>query len=270
MKNLLVLLLLGAFCVVSANDTDLDGVDDIHDKCPDTPFSDLSDTSGCTIQSLYTPTYYDIIIGYNYASSNPSTLEDTRTSSVTFQADFYHGNFSGQIQSSYYKSDESSYNDQGYNDSIASLFYTFKPINSLSIQTGAGVILPTYKTGYHNEATDYLGSLFVKYSATNNINFFGGYTYTVVNDDNIPNLVDYQDTHVFYTGLGYVSSKKSSFNISYFNTKSMYAGVENIETLWAGVMMPWDTHWFVLGDYRYGLSDSASDNEVALRIGYAF
>ncbi len=270
MKNLLLFLLLGSLYVVSAGDADFDGVDDINDKCPNTPFSDLSDSSGCTTTSLYTPTHYDIIMGYNYASSNPNTLEDTKTSSATLQADIYHGNFSGQIQSSYYKSTGSSYNAQGANDTQLSLYYSLKPLTSLTIQAGTGVILPTYETGYNNEATDYLGSLSMRYSATNNINLFGGYTHTMINDDNIPNLVDYQDTDAFYAGLGYASAKNGSLNVSYANTKSIYVGVENIETLSCGVMIPLDTHWFVLGDYRYGLSDSASDNEVALRLGYAF
>lgn len=32
--------------------TDLDGVDNEHDKCPNTPFMDLVDENGCSVQSL--------------------------------------------------------------------------------------------------------------------------------------------------------------------------------------------------------------------------
>jgi len=263
-------LLLGSLVIASASDADFDGVDDLNDKCPNTPFSDLSDANGCTTISLYTPTQYDIIMGYNYASSNPNTLEDTKTSSTTLQADFYHGNFSGQIQASYYKSTGSSYNTQGANDTQLALYYSLKPLTTLTIQAGAGIILPTYETGYNNEASDYLGSLSLKYSPTNNIDFFGGYTHTMINDDNIPNLVDYQDTDAFYAGIGYMSANNASLHLSYTNAQSIYVGVENIETLSCGMMIPLDSHWFILGDYRYGLSSSASDNEIALRIGYAF
>lgn len=264
------LLLLVALHIYGANDSDFDGVDDIHDKCPNTPFSDLADTSGCTTTSLYTPTHYDIIMGYNYASSNPNTLEDTKTSSTMLQADLYHGNFSAQIQSSYYRSDGSSINEQGWNDTLLSLSYLFKPSDSLLVQAGVGIIFPTYSTGYHNEETDYLASMSLRYSLNKEINLFGGYNYTLINDTDIPNIASYQNTNTFYAGLGYMSNKNSSINFSYSNAKSIYVGVNPIEALSCGTMVPINTHWFVMGDYRYGLSDSASDHEASLRIGYAF
>jgi len=264
------LLLLCTLSVFAANDSDLDGVEDINDKCPNTPFSDLIDSSGCTTSSLYTSTLYDVIVGYDYASSNTNTLEDTATYTTTFQADMYHGNFSAQIQSSYYQSDGSSYNDSGWNDTQLSLFYLFKPTNDLMIQTGAGIILPTYSTGYDNEATDYIGTVALSYALNPNINLFGGYSYTAVNDDDIPDLVDYQNTNAFYGGIGYINAKNRSINFSYTHTQSIYAGVDPIETLSAKVLFPLDTHWFMIGDYRYGLSDTASDHEAAVRIGYAF
>lgn len=269
-KSLLALLLFGTLQVCGANDADFDGVDDALDKCPNTPFSDLADSTGCTTSSLYTPTYYDLIMGYHYASSNPTTLEDAKTSSATLQADFYHGNVSGKLQTSYYQSDENGSTIRGFNDTQFSLFYDVKPIDSLLIQAGASIIFPTYSTGYGNEKTDYLASVSLRYSLNENMNLFGGYSYTMINDDNIQNLADYQDTHGFYAGLGYIHSKKGSIHLSYTNTQSIYVGIDPIEALSCGVMIPINPHWFIMGDYRYGLSDSASDHEAALRIGYAF
>jgi hypothetical protein len=270
MKILFFLAALGTLSLINAVDTDFDGVDDTIDKCPNTPFSDLADPNGCTTSSLYTPTYYDIIIGANYASSNPNTLENSKTYSTTFQADFYKGNVSGQIQSSYYQSDVNSYTGRGWNDTQLSLFYLLKPTDSLTIQAGAGVIFPTYSTGYNNEATDYLGSLSLRYMLNKNMNLFGGYTYTMINDKNIQNVADYQNTNAFHAGVEYIDHKNNSINLSYTNTQSIYAGVDTIETLSCGVILPMTTHWFVLGDYRYGVSDSASDHEAAVRIGYTF
>lgn len=266
--SLLIFLFLGSVC--GANDADLDGVDDLYDQCPNTPFSDLADGRGCTTSSLYTPAYYDLIMGYHYASSNPSTLENAQTSSATFQADYYYGNISGKLQASYYQSDENGSTIRGFNDTQLSLFYDVKPSDSLLIQVGAGIIFPTYSTGYGNEAADYLASVSVKYSLNDAINLVGGYTYTKINDDPIPNVADYQNTHGFYAGLGYIHSKKGAIHLSYTNTQSIYAGVDPIQALSCTAMIPIDTHWFVLGEYRYGLSDSASDHEAALRIGYAF
>lgn len=269
-RSFFTLLLLCSLWVYGASDSDLDGVDDINDQCPHTPFSDLVDSRGCTTSSLSIPVQYDLIVGYDYASSNANTLEDTATDTITFQADMYRGNISAQILASYYQSDDSSYNDSGWNDTQISLFYLFKPTNDFMIQTGAGIVLPTYSTGYGNEATDYVGSVALSYSLNQNINLFGGYSYTMINDDNIPDLVDYQNTNAFYAGVGYMNAKNRSINFSYTHAQSIYAGIDPIETLSLKGMFPIDTHWFMIGDYRYGLSDTASNHEAALRIGYAF
>lgn len=266
MKSLLTFLVLGALSVYGANDADFDGVDDAIDKCPDTPFSDLADAHGCTTRTLYTQTSYDIIMGVNFSNTNAYTLEDTKTSSTTLQSDIYHGNFSAQLLTSYFKSEDST----GWNDTQLSLFYTAKPTNELTVQTGIGVILPTYSTGYNNEAIDYRGSIAMQYNLNTQINLFGGYNYTLINDTDIPNVASYQNTNAFYGGVGYMSSKYGSINLSYANSQSIYTGVDAIETVGVGTFIPITPNWFVLGDYKYGLSDTASDHEVALRVGYAF
>jgi len=270
MKPLLTFLLLGTLSVYGANDTDFDGVDDAIDKCPNTPFSDLSDARGCTTRTLYTQTSYDIIMGLNFSTMNANTLEDTKTTSTTVQADIYHGNLSAQILTSYFKAKDASYNDSGWNDTQLSLFYTAKPIKALIVQAGVGVILPTYSTGYNNEAIDYRGSVALHYNLNTQVNLFGGYNYTLINDTNIPNVASYQNTNAFYGGIGYMSPKNGSINLSYAHAQSIYTGVDAIETLGVGTFIPINTQWFVLGDYKYGLSNTASDHEVALRVGYAF
>lgn len=269
-KSFLYVLLLVTLHLEGANDADFDGVDDAVDKCPNTPFSDLADAHGCTTSSLYTPTSYDVIIGLNLSSMNANTLENTKTSNTTFQGDLYHGNFSAQLLASYFKSQDSTYNDKGWNDTQLNFFYLFKPTQELMIQTGIGVIIPTYSTGYNNEAIDYLASASLQYSLDKNVNLFGGYSYTMINDNDISNLVHYQNTHTFHAGLKYLGDKNKSLSAAYSNTKSIYTDVDPIETLSVGAMVPLDSHWFVLGDYRYGLSDSASDHEATLRLGYAF
>ena len=270
MKSVLCLLLVGVLHVQGANDSDFDGVDDAIDKCPNTPFSDLADAYGCTTRTLYTQTSYDIIMGINFSNLNANTLEDTRTSSATFQADMYHGNLSAQFLTSYFKSDESTYSDRGWNDTQFSLFYTAKPIEELIIQTGIGVIYPTYSTGYDNEAIDYRGSITLQYTLNTQVNLIGGYNYTLINDTNIANIASYQNTNSFYGGVGYMSPNTTSIHLSYAHSQSIYTGVDPIETLSVATFIPINTQWFVLGDYKYGLSDTASDHEVALRVGYAF
>jgi hypothetical protein len=101
-------------------------------------------------------------------------------------------------------------------------------------------------------------------------NLFGGYTYTFVNDKPIGNVVQYHDTNSFTVGAGYSSHHSGFINIAYEKFESIYVGVETFKTLSLNGMIPIDSNWFILSNYRYGLSDSASDNEVILRVGYYF
>ncbi|MFA6144633.1 MAG: thrombospondin type 3 repeat-containing protein [Sulfurimonas sp.] len=252
------------------NDADLDGVEDAQDKCPNTPFSDLIDTYGCTIQTLYTQTSYDIIMGIDLSRINSNTLENTKTSNATFQADVYHGGYSAQLFTSYFQSEKSPSDDYGWNDTQLNFFYAFKPLQAFTIQTGIGVILPTYSSGYHNEATDYRGNITLKYTFESQFNLFGAYTYTLIKDKRVPRVTDYQNTYSFYGGIGYTSLKNNSLTLSYSHTESIYTRVVPIEMVSIGTFIPLNNNWFVLGDYHYGVSASASDHDVALRVGYTF
>ncbi len=267
-SKLLYLLVFIHFSLYGAMDGDFDGVDDSEDRCQNTPFSDLIDASGCSVATLSSPMAYDFIVGYNYATSNTNTLENRTTTSTTLQADIYKDDLSFQLLSSYYKSDGSS--DEGWNDTQLSLFYAMHPSTLLKIQAGVALILPTYSTGYKNEAMDYVTSLAFEYLLQQEIKFFAGYSFAKINDEDVGKKIEYQDTNSFYAGLLYMHPQNGTFQFSYSNAQSIYVGVEPIETVACGVVWSLDAHWFTLFDYRYGVSESASEHEVAVRLGYTF
>ena len=70
--------------LLAYSDSDLDGVDDKIDLCPNTPFSDLIDINGCSIKSLVSPHRFDVI----YGISN-SKIESVKTTSHNLQLDYY-------------------------------------------------------------------------------------------------------------------------------------------------------------------------------------
>lgn len=270
LKVLFFLILLLNLNLYGWNDADLDGVDDAHDKCQNTPFSDLIDASGCSVVSLDLEAYYDFIIGYNYLTSNPNTLEDTKTTATTIQANIYKNNISIHFQSSYYESQGSSYSDRGYNDTQISLFYRINTMMPLNITVGGALILPTYTTGYNNEKIDYSASLLLEYSLQDNIDFFGGYSFTIVNDEDIKEVARYQNTNAYYLGFLYKSKKDLSLHASYSNSQSIYKKVTPIETMECGLIVQMNENWFTLIDYANGISESASEHEVSIRLGYSF
>lgn len=269
MQRIFLILLLSALQIF-ALDSDLDGVNDTLDRCKGTPFGDLVDEFGCTKETLFTDTSYDVIVGANYSDTNYNTLEKAKTLTTTLQADMYRGNMSAQILTSYFKSNETNVSDSGYNDTQLGLYLKTNPSSSLTLQPGFGVILPTYNSGYNNEAIDIFGSINAQYDFNEHYHVFGGLTYTLVNDKNIPDSVQYRNTTAFTAGLGYATPNNGFINVAYAQSQSIYAGVEAFKTLSLSGMVPLDAHWFILGNYRYGLNDSTSNHEIAVRLGYYF
>lgn len=268
MKRILLLSLLLSGYVLAA-DSDIDGIDDAQDQCMNTPFSDLVNARGCTIRSLQSNVNYDIILGVGYSQTNYASQEKANTTTQTLQADYYNGNIWAQLAGSYFNSSSPSFKQSGFGDTLIALYYKL-PFDSLTVQTGVGVLLPTYNSDYDNEAVDYQGSINIQYDLNDQYNLFGGYSYTIVNDTDIPNTVQYQNTHSFYAGAGYAINDKTRISVSYAESQSMYVDTQTVETASAGLFYQLSNHWFTMFDYRYGLSDSASDHDGSIRIGYSF
>lgn len=225
----------------------------------------------------------DIIVGATYSDINYNTMEKADTLTTTLQADLYRGDMTAQILTSYFRSDNSNIDDSGWGDTQLGLFFKTYPSSTLTLQPGFGIILPTYNTRYNNEAVDIFASIYAQYDFDKSYYLFGGLTYTMVNDKDVRDAVryqhssfiigdtiQYQNTSSFTVGTAYRTYNNGYINIAYTQTESIYADVDTFKTLSLNAMMPLDHHWFVLGNYRHGLSDTTSDNEIALRIGYNF
>jgi hypothetical protein len=259
MTKILLILLTMSITLLAYSDYDMDGVDDKIDKCPNTPFSDLVNTSGCTTKSLESPHHFDIIFGINYSQTSYETLENADTLSQSLQIDYYYKNFTLQASSSYYNSQSTTYNNSGTNDSFLGAYYKLNPVDNLTLRLGAGAIIPTYKSDLNNNNTDLTA------------NVFGGYSYTVVNDDDIvAENVTYQNTNSYNFGLGFYPTSKTYLSGAYNSSDSIYKDVETISTVSINAFYNIDAHWFTTLNYAYGLSDTASDNYASLRVGYYF
>ncbi|MDQ7068403.1 MAG: DUF3187 domain-containing protein [Sulfurimonas sp.] len=279
MKIVLNILLLGLFAssLFAYVDSDMDGVEDAKDRCPNTSFSDLVDINGCTKKALVSPHHYDIIFGASYSSSDYLTLNATDTLSTNVQVDYYYKNFSLQASTAYFTTEGSGFSDSGLYDSFIGASYQFRPTQNLVLRLGAGALLPTYSSSLDNNNMDYTGSLNLSYSL-DKVNLFGGYSYTIINDDDV-NVVDvdgnttaifYQNTQAYSFGAGVYASQKLYVSAAYNSVNSVYETVEEITTASVYGYYSIDKHWFSTLSYAYGLSTSASDHYASIRFGYFF
>lgn len=273
MKKFLPFLMLLVFSgSLFAFDSDMDGVNDAKDKCPNTPFTDLVDIDGCTNKSLAQNYHYDIIVGLSSTSSDYTTLNKTDTLATTIQADYYYKNFSVQAATGLYTERGESYSQSGLQDSFLGAAYQVFPTNDLSIRFSIGAILPTYDTTLNNNKTDYTAGVNLSYNL-DKLNVFGGYGYTLINDTDYSDStisVSYQNTHSYSGGVGYNITDKLYMSGAYNVSESIYVGVKKVETASLYAYYNIDENWFSTCSYAYGISESASQTYLAVKLGYFF
>lgn len=264
-KKTVIFIMASSLSLWAYSDYDMDGVDDAIDKCPNTPFNELVDIEGCTMKKAWSKEHVSIMYGISFSDADYTITNNSDTLSQSIQIDYYYDNFSIQVSSSYYVSDD----DSGLNDSFLGAYYKFSLSDELTLRVGGGVLLPTYDTELDNNNMDAMASASFSYMLEK-VNLFAGYSYTMVNDDDILGIVSYQDTHSYSGGAGFYALDNLYVSSYYTISDSIYKDTQEIETLSLYTFYSIDANWFTTFGYSYGLSDSASKNTAALRLGYYF
>jgi len=259
-KNIVWIFLLVPLLLFAYIDSDLDGVSDEHDLCPNTPITDIVDINGCTIEKLVIPNvshHFDIIVGANYV--------DNKNFNSSYIMDYYYNNkFSMQLKGA-------NYEEGGLGDTTLNLFYNLKPMQNLSMRVGVGAVFPTYDSPLDNNNMDYKASFYTNYHI-NKASIFGGVGYTIVNDDDINSTnykVDYQNSINYYIGAGYYLFSNLYSSISYSISDSIYKGSEDIKNISLFNYYKINKNWFTTFGYGKGMSDS-SVNYLYLNLGFYY
>lgn len=263
--SFLILFTISLFAYV---DGDMDGVEDEYDLCLTTPFTDLVGLDGCSIESLVSSHHFSIIAGVAYSDSDYNTLSKIDTITSSFQVDYYYKNFSLSLATSYFSNKNQTYSDSGLNDTYFGGAYQWM-YKDLYVSLGVGVLLPTYDTTLNNNNTDYTANINFSY-ALGDVSLFGTYGYTLVNDDDVEGVVAYQDSIYYSAGVGYYFNNEFYASSYYNEADSLYKNVEKLQTVSLYAYYSLDENYFLTGSYAYGLSDSASDNFVSVKIGYYY
>jgi len=124
---------------------------------------------------------------------------------------------------------------------------------------------------------DYTANVNLSYSL-GKVNLFGGYSYTMINDDDVTVVaadgnttsVIYQNTQAYSAGVGVYATQKLYMSLAYNASDSIYENIDEITTASAYAYYSIDSHWFSTLSYAYGISDSASDHYASIRLGYFF
>ncbi len=248
-------------------DSDLDGVDDKIDKCKNTPLSDLVDKSGCSIKSLISPHKFSLIFGISHAQ-DISDNEKLTVITNLLQLNHTYKNISFLISSSNFNTTTGVTTSSGYNDTQVGAKYKFNVNTAFQTLIGISAVLPTYKSTLNNNKTDFQTSINLLYNL-NKINFFTGYSYTIINDTNIKNVVTYNDTNSYSAGVGYYLNNNFYISMTYLDNSSVYVGDSNTQSISTLIYYKISDDWFVMYSY---LNELNNDNNSynSLKFGYSF
>jgi hypothetical protein len=242
----------------------MDGVPDKHDTCPNTPMIALVDLSGCTIKTLKTTQsteqHFDVVFGQSYAEDGNS-----RFNFSSLQVDYYYKNVSLQLTSSYYDASSATQSSSGQNDTYLNLFYQSQPVENFFLSFGGGIAFPTYDSVENK--TDYTASLYGRYKKEK-WSFLTGLGYTTIGDRSSVSTTSYRNSLFYNVGLGYTWSSKFYSSLGYYRSNSIFEGLEDLESLSLYTYYSIDEHWFTNLNYSHGLSTTAINNSIGVRLGY--
>ena len=230
-------------------DSDLDGVEDSKDKCPNTPLFVLVNKDGCGVKNLKEDNVtYSLSLGYFYSK------DTTSYSSTYLNFSFSYKNFSGFIENSKYSSTTS-----GLDDTTIALYYT---LNKKLIYTiGVGAYLPT-NSDIKNNKTDPFISLKIAY-IYKNFDTYILYQKTFMQDSNSYN------SNLYTFNIGYNFTKKLYTSISYQQSDSIYQKEQTSKSINLFLSYYIKDNIFINTSYSKGLN-SYTNNSFSFAIGYDF
>ncbi len=252
MKKILALFLVLVALWAQYNDNDLDGVPDYLDRCPNTPFSDIVDQYGCSIEKLIKPRRYEYYYEFLYAKDKRLDFQER---DYLMNVTLYHDNFDFAVTSFYYNNNFK----KGFSDISIKIEYRFTPTPMWDIYVGAGLELPTYNL--HGNKTDYTLSFNNEYYFLG-YKFYGGTYYTIVGDSYKNHKL--KDNYGAFLGMEYYY-RRYSFDIAYLYNHGKFGSITNMSFFKLERRLK--NHYYLFATYSVGLDSQAIDNVYSIGFG---
>ena len=256
MKKLLLFLLLLSSFLFAYVDSDMDGVEDKDDLCPNTLMLDLVNLQGCTIKSLLSPHHFSLMAGFNYAKDNNTSYN---FSSMEFS--YSYKKLSLQLSTSYYTLETDAKSSEGLNDTNLNLLYRLMPLNNFTLSLGGGIAFPTYDSS--SNKTDYSLFMYGNYTL-DKWALLGGVGYRFIGDSNASNTLFYN------LSAGYNWSTNVYSSLGYYFSKSIYEEVDGFESLSWYNYYRINKNWFGTLTLTQGLNSQSLDNSMGVKLGYSW
>jgi hypothetical protein len=297
--NVGFILLLFSVSASAFQDSDIDGVSDAIDLCPNTPFEALVNSKGCSTSqdthssSLKTPTYLGALtlkIGDTLRSDEYYDSENY----LDFYANYRYLNWDISISNSRGTTTHSYTEDNSDTDNniYLSTGYLFPlPKSSIKFSIGTKIVDDTENSSANSiqrnnyaifnrsssiieddtlvesRDNDYFASMNYNYNVTAKQNLFLYYGYTLSGDSK---SIDYEDYSSFSLGTGHSFGKSFYSALSYNYTGSIYSNVDAEQGITWFNSYNFNKNIFATASYTYALEDYSYDNTLSFALGFYF
>ncbi len=237
-------------------DSDLDGVEDSKDRCPDTPILQLVDRYGCPIEGKH------VLRGKFYMRLGGGFLKDGKEERVfsLFSVAYSYRDFYTSFTTRYYLS--SKLNNPGMGDSSLFVGYSRFITDRLYALPGVRIKIPTGESQYSDGKFDYTPSVVLDY-LFDDLDAFLYLGYTFRGNRNLNDTLStsvgggYNITRRLYASLSYdlsESAVRDGYN-SYLSFFSLYDINRNL---------------YATLSYSRGINREATDHSLTVRLGIRF
>jgi len=247
---LLVLLILQGF-VFAFKDSDLDGVEDSVDRCPNTPILELVDSSGCPLRK---GKFYFKIGGGFLKDGSQKTLYSTASIAYSYKALYL------SVTGRFYLYD--SVRDPDLGDTSIFAGYSKFLNDKVHIFPGVRVSLPTGGKSYSSNGVDLIPSVAADLFLNSlDLFLYAGYTFR--------GNPDLRNTLSFSAGGGYDIIEDLYASLSY-DVFGSAVRTGNNQYLSLFLIYDLSYNYYITFSYSKGLNREAIDHSTSIKLGIRF
>jgi len=241
-------------------DSDIDGVSDANDLCPDTSFEDTVDENGCPENQNY---WGEISLSLG-ADIN---YDKTSSTDYNFFMNYSYKRWDIALYSSQQSSMDTNSNSSTSTDDIyLSLGYSLD-IDNFSTKLSFGSKLAIGGDEVSTGENDYFSTLNLNYIINEKIALISQLSYTLTGDSK---EINYNNTWGYSFGVGYMVSSNYYSSILYQRSNSIYQNSDNYQVITLSNSYNFSDNIFGILNYSRGLDKLSYDHTISLKLGATF
>ena len=251
---LIIFLQLHAF-----EDSDIDGVSDEKDLCPDTSFEDTVDEDGC-------PENRDYWGKISLSGGVDINIDDSTTSDYSLMIDYSYKRWSLSLYDSLqsYETEDDSAHTAG--DLYLSGGRSFKSGNLFTKLT-IGSKIAIGGSEVSSGENDYYVTLNLNYIVSSQIALLSQMGYTVIGEDNES---DFENPLGYSVGVGYTINSRWYTSLLYQHSNSIYIDSDDYHSVLLFGSYNFGDNLFSTFSYLRGLDTLSYDQVISLKLGVNF